>query len=161
MTDINWAIKTLFNVYNKQTFMQSLEIPAPFWLVSVVIKCNLGAILRWSVQAQIHTDFHRFTKIGQIFDNKYIFNNKKLSELYSDLSPSCTNWIPTRIQIAIVLNQGAKWTRLETICTRLLRSRRRKKKERCPLQQENPPQQAKLKTRWFWCGGVDCGQQAI
>ena len=34
ITDINWGIKTLVNVYNKQTFMQSVEIPAPFWLVS-------------------------------------------------------------------------------------------------------------------------------
>ena len=28
-------------------------------------------------QARIHTGFHRFTEIGQIFHNKYIFNNKK------------------------------------------------------------------------------------
>ena len=28
-------------------------------------------------QARIHTGFHRFTEIGQIFHNKYIFNNEK------------------------------------------------------------------------------------
>ena len=31
---------------------------------------------RWkeqTLQAQIHTGFHRFTEIGQIFDKKYIF----------------------------------------------------------------------------------------
>ena len=52
-------------------------------MACVVIKWNLRAILRWSLQARIHTDFHRFTKIGQIFHNKYIFNNKKLSKLKS------------------------------------------------------------------------------
>ena len=88
---------------------------------------------------------------------------KALHLLYSDLSPGRTNWMPTRIQIAIVLNQGARWTRLETIYTRLLRSRmrRRRGKELRPRQQENLPEQAKLWTRWFWCGEVDCGQQAI
>ena len=35
-----------------------------------------------SLQARIHTGFHRFTEIGQIFHNKYIFNdNKILSKL--------------------------------------------------------------------------------
>ena len=37
-------------------------------------KCN-------DVQARIHTGFHRFTEIGQIFHNKYIFDKKKLSKL--------------------------------------------------------------------------------
>ena len=27
------------------------------------------------MQARIHTCFHRFTEIGQVFHNKYIFNN--------------------------------------------------------------------------------------
>ena len=27
-------------------------------------------------QARIHTGFHRFTEIGHIFHNKYIFDNK-------------------------------------------------------------------------------------
>ena len=31
------------------------------------------------LQARIHTGFHRFTEIGQIFHNKYFFNNKKHS----------------------------------------------------------------------------------
>ena len=31
-----------------------------------------------SLQARIHTGFHRFTEIGQIFHNKYIFNNNKI-----------------------------------------------------------------------------------
>ena len=35
-------------------------------------------------QAPIHTDFHHFSEIGQIFHNKYIFNKKKtLSKLKS------------------------------------------------------------------------------
>ena len=34
-------------------------------------------------QAWIHNGFHRFTEIGQIFHNKYIFNHKKLSQLKS------------------------------------------------------------------------------
>ena len=29
-------------------------------------------------QAQIHTSFHRFIEMDQIFQNKYIFNKKKL-----------------------------------------------------------------------------------
>ena len=32
---------------------------------------------RCCAQARIHTGFHRFTEIGQIFHNKYIFDNKK------------------------------------------------------------------------------------
>ena len=31
-----------------------------------------------SLQARIHTGFHRFTEIGQIFHNKYIFNNNEI-----------------------------------------------------------------------------------
>ena len=31
-----------------------------------------------SLQARIHYGFHRFTEIGQIFHNKYIFNNNKI-----------------------------------------------------------------------------------
>ena len=31
--------------------------------------------------ARIHTCFHRFTEIGQIFRNRYIFNKEKLSKL--------------------------------------------------------------------------------
>ena len=35
-------------------------------------------------RARIHTRFHRFTEIGQIFHNKYIFSkNFKLSKLKS------------------------------------------------------------------------------
>ena len=34
-------------------------------------------------QAPIHTDFHHFSEIGQIFHNKYIFNKKTLSKLKS------------------------------------------------------------------------------
>ena len=30
----------------------------------------------YSLQARIHTGFHRFTEIGHIFHNKYIFDNK-------------------------------------------------------------------------------------
>ena len=34
-----------------------------------------------SFQVQIHTGFHRFTEIGQIFHNKHTFNNNKTSQV--------------------------------------------------------------------------------
>ena len=34
-----------------------------------------------TLQARIHTGFHRFAEIGQIFEKKYIFNNKKTSQV--------------------------------------------------------------------------------
>ena len=47
--------------------------------VATVKTRSLAASLN---QARIHTGFHRFTEIDQIFHNKYIFNNnKKLSTL--------------------------------------------------------------------------------
>ena len=40
---------------------------------------NLLCVIKLStlVQAQIHTTFHSFTQISQIFHNKYIFYDKK------------------------------------------------------------------------------------
>ena len=39
-------------------------------------------------QARIHTGFHRFTEMGQIFYSKYIFDNKKtISKLKSGQYP--------------------------------------------------------------------------
>ena len=39
-------------------------------------------------QARIHTGFHRFTEMGQIFYNKYIFHNKiTISKLKSGQYP--------------------------------------------------------------------------
>ena len=35
-----------------------------------------GQLGRGIGQARIHTGFHRFTEIGRIFHNKYIFSNK-------------------------------------------------------------------------------------
>ena len=40
-------------------------------------------------QVRIHTGFHRFTKIGQIFHDEYIFNNTKISKL--NLANICLN----------------------------------------------------------------------
>ena len=38
--------------------------------------------------ARIHTSYHRFTEMGQIFHNKYIFDNKKtISKLNSGQYP--------------------------------------------------------------------------
>ena len=34
-----------------------------------------------SFQVRIHTGFHRFTEIGQIFHNKHTFNNNKTSQV--------------------------------------------------------------------------------
>ena len=39
--------------------------------VATAIPFSLISGLWQSVQARIHTDFHRFTEIGQIFHNKY------------------------------------------------------------------------------------------
>ena len=39
-----------------------------------------GARERRLCQARIHTCFHRFTEIGQIFHNKYFSNNKNISK---------------------------------------------------------------------------------
>ena len=38
---------------------------------------KMGLESRRLRQTWIHTGFHRFTEIGQIFHNKYFFNNKK------------------------------------------------------------------------------------
>ena len=38
-------------------------------------------VMGWWQHARIHTCFHRFTEIGQIFRNRYIFNKEKLSKL--------------------------------------------------------------------------------
>ena len=40
-------------------------------------KSTFGAAPSVHMQARIHTGFHRFTEVGQIFHNKYIFINKK------------------------------------------------------------------------------------
>ena len=37
--------------------------------------------VQWTVQVLIHTGFHRFTEIGQIFYNKHTFNNNKTSQV--------------------------------------------------------------------------------
>ena len=52
------------------------------WIVKAysLIAAALNAIYKANQstnQGRIHTGFHRFTEIGQIFHNKYIFNNKK------------------------------------------------------------------------------------
>ena len=46
-------------------------------------------------KARIHTGFHGFTEIGQIFQNKYLFYNIKLSKL-KFCSISYTTWIIIR-----------------------------------------------------------------
>ena len=55
-----------------------------FWLLSdedpdveplqILLKTGLKTL---QAQAWIHTGFHRFTEIDQIFNDKYIFNNEK------------------------------------------------------------------------------------
>ena len=44
--------------------------------------------------ARIRTDFHRFTEIGRIFDNQYIFNNKKVFqvEIWKMVDSPCLIW---------------------------------------------------------------------
>ena len=63
----------------------------------------------WRVhkQARTRTGFQRFTKIGQIFHNKYIFNKKKLSRLKSGKS-SGKMLYPRRIELA---NIPSEWLR--------------------------------------------------
>ena len=42
-------------------------------------------------QAQIHTGFHRFTEIGQVCHNKYIFNNNRRTFQVEIWKMVCTN----------------------------------------------------------------------
>ena len=42
-------------------------------------------------QARIHTGFHRFTEIGQVFHNKYIFNNNRRTFQVEIWKMVCTN----------------------------------------------------------------------
>ena len=42
-----------------------------------------------SVQGRIHTGFHRFTEIGQIFHNKHIFNNNNYNRTFKDGLDKC------------------------------------------------------------------------
>jgi len=42
--------------------------------LQILLKTGLKTL---QAQARIHTGFHRFTEIGQIFNDKYIFNNEK------------------------------------------------------------------------------------
>ena len=44
-----------------------------------------------SSQARIHTGFHRFTEIGQVFHNKHIFNNNSRTFQVEIWKMVCTN----------------------------------------------------------------------
>ena len=58
-----WSCRTLFNTYK--------------WITNLLVKVLwLRSSVPKVVQARIHTGFHRFTEIGHIFHNKYIFDNK-------------------------------------------------------------------------------------
>jgi len=52
---------------------------ALFFLILTMRATRRRGTFRWkrkkeqTLQARIHTGFHRFTEIGQIFDKKYIF----------------------------------------------------------------------------------------
>ena len=55
---------------------------------------TLAQVERIIGQARIRTDFHRFTEIDRIFDNQYIFNNKKVFqvEIWKMVDSPCLIW---------------------------------------------------------------------
>ena len=65
-----------------------------FYKHAPTFNLTLAQVERIIGQAKIRTDFHRFTEIGRIFDNQYIFNNKKVFqvEIWKMVDSPCLIW---------------------------------------------------------------------
>ena len=94
MSSISWCpmLMTVVHSYSRVSSFLHRQIKRSYYprekrfFERLELRRKTKCVFRWSMsvkQARIHTGFHRFTEIGHIFHNKYIFNNEKLSKLKS------------------------------------------------------------------------------
>ena len=72
----------------KKVYFQNQTCQHSTWQWLVVEDSPRGQLGPGFGQARIHTGFHRFTEIGRIFHNKYIFSNKN-AEIFKLKSGKC------------------------------------------------------------------------